>query len=136
DPDGKLDLDQVEGIGIVDLGMFFAQADNGEMSALFGIKLGPCTAYIDDFTVTNEPLLPTSSSLNGDFRIDTFLRPQSSWVGVGVLGVSVASGKPLDAKGIKIDYHQTPMKPAGVFRAVQRGKLAGASKLVFDAAST
>lgn len=136
DPDGKLDLEQVENIGIVDLGMFFAQADNPEMAALFGIKLGACTAYFDDFVVTNEPLLPSSSTLNGDFHVDTFARPQSSWVGIGVLGVSVASGKPLEGKGIKIDYHQTPMKPAGVFRSIQKGKLTGATKLVFDAAST
>ena len=136
DPNGKLDLDQVENLTMVDVGTFFAQSDNGELTKIFNIKPGAHTVYLDDFAVTEDIVPAAANSLNGDFRIDTFVHPQVAWIGLGTLSISAADGKPLDGRGIKVEYHQTPMAFAGIIRGISKGKLTGATKLSFDLAST
>jgi hypothetical protein len=53
DPDGKLDLDQVENIGLVNIWSFFALSagDTPESIAVFAPLLGPHTLLLDDFTI-------------------------------------------------------------------------------------
>ena len=52
DLDGKLDLDAVEGIGILDLGAFFlAQAENASFPVAVDAAGGTHTVWIDDFEV-------------------------------------------------------------------------------------
>ncbi|HLV80294.1 MAG TPA: hypothetical protein VKT32_08420 [Chthonomonadaceae bacterium] len=135
DPDGKLDLDQVQGIGIIDLGQLFAQADDPNMAKLFPVKKGMHTLYVDDFTVSADAAPASVSTSESEVKLDTFAHPQPMWIGTGEMRLSRSVGKPLDGSGIQADYHQAPALPTAFVRMVPRGKLAEMAKLEFDVAS-
>jgi hypothetical protein len=133
DPNSHLDMDKVEGVAIIDIGQFIAQADT-PFAKLFDIKQGPHAFYVDDFSVS-EQALPSSYSANNDVRLDTFVHPQVGWFGVGGFKFSINSGKPLEGRSLQLDYHQTPQQFAAFMRRIPRGKLAGMDKLTFTAAA-
>ncbi|HZT41995.1 MAG TPA: hypothetical protein VFA07_07385 [Chthonomonadaceae bacterium] len=135
DPDGKLDLDQVQAVAIVDVGQLFAQAEDPNMAKLFPVKKGPHTLYVDDFTVSEETLPASVSATDSEVKLDSFVHPQPMWIGTGDARLSRSVGKPLDGNGMQADYHQAPSIPTAFVRLVPRGKLADMEKLSFDAAS-
>lgn len=135
DPDGKLDLDTVESIGIVDIGTFFAQIEDTNFAKLFDVPLGAHTLYLDDFAVSETAAPGAVSTTSGEVTLDTFVHPQSMWLEVGGMKLSRATGKPLEGSGLQASYHQSPGTIAGLIRRVPRGKLAGMEKLSFDVAS-
>jgi hypothetical protein len=135
DSNYKLDLDQVEGIALTDIGQMFAQGADDNLLKLLNLKTGPHTLYIDDFTVGEEALPSIFSGTAADVRLDTFARPQVGWMAVGDVRLSIATGKPLEGRGLQADYHQAPMKVVGFVRRFPRGKLNGTTKLAFDVAA-
>ncbi len=134
DPDGKLDLDAVEGVGIADMAQIFVQSDPALASAL-GISEGPRKLYLDDFSVTATAIPPGATLKNGEGSFDTFARPQIGWISVGELALSRVTGKPLEGAGLQAKYHQAPSKIAGISRSVPAEALTGATKLTLSAAS-
>ena len=133
DPDGKLDLDQVESVSMADLDQLFMQAEGTPLTALFSVRPGQHTLYLHDFTVSPEP--PAGGSPQVGSSIDTFDRPQLSWIGVGDVGVVRSTGKPLSAGGLQANYRQSTGKVIGLVRAVTPKAFAGKSALVLTAAS-
>ncbi len=136
DPDGKLDLDQINGIAIADYGQIFVQSDDANLQALFHMQKGPHTFNLDDFTVSAEPLAPAVPTAGKERMLDTPSRPQISWLGVGDVKVSRAMGKPLVGSGLRADYHQGPNKIIGLLKRVPRGRLAGMDQIALTAAAT
>jgi hypothetical protein len=133
DPDGKLDLDQVNSIAIADYGQIFVQTDNADLQALFHIQKGPHTLNLDEFTVSAEPISPAEGK---ERMLDTPSRPQISWLGLGDVKVIRATGKPLVGPGLRADYHQSPTKIMGLLKRIPRGRLKGMDQILFTAAAT
>lgn len=135
DPNNRLDLEKVENIAIVDLGVFFAQSDDPLVATVFDVRPGPRTLYLADFVVSAEDLPETISSVNGDVRLDKFARPHLSWVGIGGVRLSRSEGKPLEGPGLQADYRRAKGKFLGVARGFQPGTIAQTEVLSFDVAS-
>jgi hypothetical protein len=134
DPNNKLDMDQVERISIADLAQFFIQAEGG-LAELFQIKEGARVLLLDEFRVT-EAELPKVIALKGDtLHLETLVRPQISWIGLGAVAMEKVEGKPLEGQGLEFKYRQLSMKPAGVVKAFPLGTLTKATNIVFQAAS-
>jgi len=133
DPNGQLDLERVEGLGIADLGTLFAQSDDPNVQNLLKIQMGPHVLCLDSLRVTEEPL-PKGDAAAGN-PIDTFTRPQLSWLGFGSTRVTAASGAPLEGRGVRADYRQAPGAFVGLARPVGRGLLAGTERLTLALAS-
>jgi hypothetical protein len=134
DPNNHLDMDKVEGVAILDVGQMIAQADS-PFAKLFDIKQGPHSLYVDDFSIGEQTLPNASSAVNHDVRLDTFIRPQVGWFGVGGYKFSINIGKPLEGRSLQLDYHQTPQQFSAFMRRIPRGQLAGTDKLTFSAAA-
>jgi len=134
DPNGKLDLDKVDGIAITDIGQLLGQSDNPDIEKLFNIKRGAHSLFIDDFIVTEDPLAASPAPDSGT-ALDTFTRPQIGWLVLGDTKAVAASGTPLTGKGLQLDYHQSFGKPTGIIRKVARGTLAGKNTFSVDIAS-
>lgn len=135
DPNNKLDLDQIEGVGLTDLGQLFIQAGEAEAANLFRVTPGSRTLYLDNLVVSDEaPGSPTG--IAGIQPIDSFARPQVSWLAMGGVTLKSSLGKPLDGRGMQADYRTATNKLAGFARGVAPGLLRGTARLVFDVAST
>jgi hypothetical protein len=136
DPDGKLDLDKVENIGIADYGQIFVQTDDVNLQTLFHVQKGPHTLYLDDFTASTEPLSPAAPADGKERLLDAPGRPQLNWLALGEVKATTATGKPLVGPNLRADYHQGPNKIAGLLRRIPRGRLKGMDQIVFTAAAT
>ncbi|MBI3721454.1 MAG: hypothetical protein HY248_02785, partial [Fimbriimonas ginsengisoli] len=134
DPNNKLDLNEVENAGIVDVAQMFAQADPA-FGELLGIKLGAHRLLLDDFSVSAEPLTAAVTTSDKEIGIESMVRPQISWFGVGRLTLSQAAKEPLAGKSLQVDYHGAPGKAAGFVKRIPRGRLAGMDKISFTCAS-
>jgi hypothetical protein len=134
DPDAKLDVDQVEAVGVIDVAQLFVQGDPA-LAAVFGISEGPRTLFLDDFAVNTTPLAPATTLKNGEGSFDTFARQQVGWIGTGEVQLTKVSGAPLEGVGMAAKYHQAPAKVVGFSRYVPGPALAGATKLSLSAAS-
>jgi len=134
DPDGKLDMDAVENAGLIDMAQIFIQGDDAFANVL-GISAGPRTFYLDDFTVNTTALVSSATLKNGEGLLDTFARPQVSWIAFGEVQLSHATGKPLEGIGLQAKYHQAPAKVCGFSKFIAPGAMAGATKLMLSAAS-
>lgn len=135
DPDGKLDMDRVSGITVVDLAEMFAQSDNTALNTLIGVRSGSHTLYVDDFTVGVDPIPTTVSTANGEVTLDTFAHPQLAWFGIGGMVLERSTGKPLDGMALKCVYHQTPNQISALVHGIAAGTLTGTRSLSMDFAS-
>jgi hypothetical protein len=136
DPDGKLDLDKIENIGLGDYGQAFVQSDDPNLQTLLHGQKGPHSLTLDDFTVSAEPLSPVSPSNQKERLLDTPSRPQLAWIRAGEIKIMPSIGKPLVGAALRADYHQGPGKIAGLLKPVPRGCLKGMDQIVFTAAAT
>ncbi len=133
DPDGKLDLDQVEGVAVMDVSQVFSQ--NPEVAKLFGIKNGPHKLYLDDFVVDAGGAAAGTSRSASAVVLDTFAHPQLGWMTVGGIQARHAIGRPLDGRGVQASMHEAPGAIAGMVHQIPKGSLAGMGQLSFDIAS-
>lgn len=134
DSNNKLDLDQIEGIGLIDFGQFFAQAEGEMIAKLFSIKTGEHTMLLDNFVVSEEPV-SSPSSAEGEVSLDAFARPQVGWLATGGVALSSSPGKPLDGRGMQAAYRTGREALSGLLKRIPRGALAGKSRLAFDVAA-
>jgi hypothetical protein len=126
DPDGKLDLDQVQGIGIFDLATFFPL-----LSAPGSPHAGAHTLWIDDFeAVAGPPAAETG------MRIDSFDRGLLSWITTSGAELKLAPAtNPLGEPAMQAAYEQTEEPFPSLVRRLGNADLSKATRLDFDIAS-
>jgi len=135
DPNNRLDADQLESLGVLDLAHLFAQVDNEALLDLFNVKTGAHTLYLDELAISEEMLPNAFSSVNGSVNLDRFVRPQLSWIVIGDVRPSRSSGTPLEGQGLQVDYRMAPGKIVGLAKPVPKGSLTGTDKLSFSVAA-
>ena len=131
DSDNKLDLDQVEAVGVFDFSQIFVQADSAIATAL-GIQTGPRSLLLDDFSVGAAPVVPAVKA--DPSQIESFAAPQLSWAGLGAVTLS-RDTKVLNGPSLQAVYKPTAGKVVGVLKPLRPGILAGKTTLAFSLAS-
>ena len=130
DSDGKLDPDQVEAVGILDLSAFFNRMPT-ESPMVITRKTGQHTILIDDFELLN-----TASPKPNPFVIDSFDRGFLPWMTMGGMDLSLASSdNPLGAPALAASLKGIEGKLTILLRRVNSAEIAGAKRLTFDIAS-
>jgi hypothetical protein len=101
DPDGKLDLDQLQGIGLADLGQLFGAAPpNPAMPIVMARHPGKHTMLVSDFEVLSGSV-PTKDKL----IIDQFDAPQISWMSPGGASFRLDNSKDhASGKAVEVSY--------------------------------
>jgi hypothetical protein len=132
DTDGKLDLDEVEGIGITDLAAFFlAQADNPDFPVAVDMASGEHTLWIDDFEV-----LGAAGAAHTPMRIDSFDRGYLEWITMGGVKLKPAGKEnPLGTAAMQAEFAATEGHFGLLVRRVANLDLKQATRLAFDIAS-
>jgi hypothetical protein len=132
DADGKLDLDQLQAIGILDLASFFP-APPAQAAAR--------TMWIDDFEAIGGPAPADDAAM----RIDNFDRGFLPWITTGDMDLKLASadnnqgdnqaGNPLHEPALEASYQQRDNPLPVLVRRIANHDLAKAVRLDFDVAS-
>lgn len=135
DPNGKLDLNQIQALAITDITQLLMQGDTELAKKLFGVTPGTRSLTVGEFTVSTESLPSASFFSPADARLDTFAHPQVGWLALGGAMLERATGGPLTVSGLKMTYKQEAGKLNGIARQIPRGRLAGHDKLVVSVAS-
>ena len=133
DADGKLDLDQVEGLGFIDLAEFFAsQLENPQIPIAIERPTGTHKLLISNF----EMLSAGSSSIRPALAIDSFDRGYLEWVTLGGMKLRLAApDNPLKTGALEANYEQMA-GPIGVMvHRLSHIDLSQATGIAFDIAS-
>jgi len=136
DPNGKLDLAEVEGIGLFDLGQFFAQLPGkSEFPLAVQVAQGQHTATIESLEVLSTPGATPRIGENG-LRIGTLDRDFLDWATPGGMELKLSqSQNPLKAPVLQASYQQVEGQFQLLVRRMSGEDLAKAKRLVFDIAS-
>lgn len=113
DPDGKLDLDKVENIGILNVWSFLALSagNTPEGAAFIAPVLGQHTLWLDDFAAVSEappvdvpaPALPDKAR---GIWIDAMRRAVLGWLPLGNIELSLDKDAPLKTRALRAEYTQ------------------------------
>ena len=133
DADGKLDLDQVEGIGVIDIAQFIAsQPDNSDFPVIIARDTGAHTLLLSDFE-----LLAGDAAPRPALAIDRFDRGYLEWVTLGGMKLKLAApDNPLHTGALEAVYEQTQGHYGLLVHRLSHLDLAKAKRLAFDVAST
>jgi len=131
DPDGKLDVDQIESIALIDIEGFLSQ--NSMLTEIVGISTGSRHLYVSDIQALEATVDAQASNGDAGYQVDNLNRPQMSWLGVGVDGMSVSKDTPFKGTWLKLDYHVGAGHVNGVVKSVHPEWMAGKKRLVFNA---
>ncbi len=137
DSDGKLDIDQVNGIGIFDLAQFFSQfAANSELPLSVAEQSGRHSLLLDSFEVSADPPTHAAAATAGSIPIDPPGRAFVQWVTPGEMEIKAGGADgPLGAGAVQAAYRPTGERIEVLVRRVAGTPLAAAKRLVFDIAS-
>lgn len=137
DPDGKLDLDQIEGVGVIDLGeMFVNLSGKPELPIAVEQVAGAHTLDVDDFQALAEAPPAASPKASASVVIDDFHRPYLSWLTLGGADLSRSlSGNPLGGPALEVRYQQLEGKFVVIAHPLGHVDLHGSGSLSFDIAS-
>jgi len=132
DADGKLDLDQLDGIGIIDLAHFFAaQPENPEFPLIVDRSTGAHTLQLADFE-----MLGSVGQARPAMTIDRFDRGYVEWITMGGVKLQLAaSGNPLSMNALEAAYEQTQGHYGILLHRLSHLDLGQAKGLAFDIAS-
>jgi hypothetical protein len=136
DADGKLDLADVEGIGLFDLGQFFAQMpENPDFHVVVHVEKGQHTITMESFEVlSSPPALPPLPS--GGLRLSTLDRNFLDWVTLGGMNLKLNPGpNPLNGAALEASYQQMEGQLQLLVKRVNSAGMDKAKRLVFDIAS-
>jgi hypothetical protein len=123
DADGKLDLDQLQAVGVLDLASFFPASPG---------QAGSRTLWIDDFELLGGPAPKEDSAM----RIDNFDRGFLPWITIGVMDLKLAQAdNPLHEPALEASYEQRDSPLPVLLRRIANYDLAKAARLDFDVAS-
>jgi hypothetical protein len=131
DADGQLDLDQVEGLGVLDLAqMFLSQPDNPDAPFAIDRATGARTIEIAGLEViAGDNVAPARS-------IDGFDRGFLEWITTGGMKLQLApKTNPLGAAAMQMVTSAEGGRIGLAMRRVSNLNLAKAQRLVFDVAS-
>jgi hypothetical protein len=134
DANGKLDIDQLEAVALADLAQMLAGVAEPEMLSMLGLKTGARVFYVDDITASTTAL-PVPAAQPGELVIDAFMRPHIGWFVAGTVKAEVTSDKPLEGKGIRMEYNLGEGKIAAAMKGLPEGMLAQCDKLLLSLAS-
>lgn len=135
DPDGKLDLDQVEGIGVIDISQVL-NATTDEHAARLAVvtHTGPRKLFIDDFEVSAER--PAWYHARPAYQIDNFDHPQLDWFTLGGPEMKLDdSRKVIAGNALTASYQQMEDAFVLMLHPLPQSTFAGATHLRFDIAS-
>lgn len=130
DANGKLDVEQIEGVSLLDLHTFFIRMAEGPTKGFFpGITAGPRELWLKSFSASAAPLATA--------LLDGLNRPQLSWVGIGGADLrrTDRSKSPLKLPSVEMSYTVGAAKLAGAFHALPLGVLAGKKELTLTVAA-
>ncbi len=136
DSDGKLDLDQVDGIGIFDLAQFFlALPANPDVPVAATQSAGRHSVTVEDFAITSGA--DTQAASAGKIvTLDGFDRSFLDWVALSGMKLQLsAAGNPLGARAMQASYRQKEGQLGLLVRRVSNPTLSKARRLSFDIAS-
>jgi hypothetical protein len=125
DPDGKLDLDAVQSMGVVDLSTIFGAKPNSGSPIVVESHLGKHSLFIREF----ELVAGNGAAKREKASIDSFATPQLQWFTMGG-----AELKP-DGAGMRAVYQQKEEKSVALLRQIAHVDLRGRESLAFDVAS-
>ena len=136
DLDGKLDLADVEGIGLFDLAQFFSQLPkNPEFPVAMNVAQGPHTVTLESFEILSSPPTEPRVPANG-IRLSMLDRNFIDWVTLGGMQLKLNAGpNPLNGPALEADYQQAEGHFQLLLRRVRGEETAKAKRLVFDIAS-
>jgi len=107
DADGKLDLDALQNLALIDLGQFFAAApQEGPVPVAIDRPSGAHTLLIDDFELLSKPL-PAAPKGQPAGAIDRFDRGFLQWITLGGMKLRRAAESPLGGPALEASYEQT-----------------------------
>jgi hypothetical protein len=123
DANGKLDVEKIESISFADLGQVLAQNDTA--ATIMNVEMGARTYYLSDFEISSSHLPDSFISTPAAFRVDTFSRPQSSWLSIGGPKLGVVTSGPVPGKSLRMDYKMPAGRLSGIFKRVPPGSFTG-----------
>lgn len=131
DANARLDMDQVEGVGIADLAQIFVAGDARMAEMLFGLKPGAHSFYIDDFALDTKPLAPTEADV-----LDDFSRPQLGWMRLKGVTLRTTDDGVLKGAALQAEYNSEQGAIIGFAKLLASGKLQNATGLSLRVAAT
>jgi hypothetical protein len=135
DPDGRLDLDQVQGIGVIDLKIIFNMlAGLQQLPFQIDQLTGSHTLLLNDFQIQTDG--PEPAAAKDAVVIDDFKRPFARWLSLGGMEISLrADENPAGKPSLEASYRQTPGKFALISHRIGNIDLSKCDRLSFDIAS-
>ncbi len=136
DPDGKLDLDQVQAITIFDLYQLLSKVKNSNLAAVINAPMGQHTFYLSHLTIS-QAALPTKLVSGTNVVISDYSRPQVNWIGIGGVTLKQESAdSPLKQPSLLAEYEQGPNRIVALIHDMHPYHLTLTSRLQFDMASS
>ncbi len=133
DSNGKLDTDQIEGIGIIDFSSVFNQLP-AESPMIVEKKVGAHTLLIDDFEILDSANAATAKP--GVILIDSFDRGFSEWMTFGGMSLSLSpNDNPVGGPALVASIRGVEGKLALIVRRINPAEIAGAKRLTFEIAA-
>jgi hypothetical protein len=136
DADGKLDLDQVEGIAVFDLAQYFSQwPAASKVPMRVAAAAGRHSLLIESFDILSSAP-ERASAAPGTVPIDLPGRDFLQWISPGEMELQLGGpGSPLGPRALQASYQQREGQLELLVRRVGNPQLAQAKRLVFDVAS-
>ena len=137
DPDNKLDLDEIEGIGVIDLGQMFVNfAGKPDLPLVVDVSPGAHTFCLDELQALAESPAASPAKADTVITIDDFHRPQLGWITLGGAELSrSASDNPLGAPALEARYEQIEGKFVVFAHPLAQVNLRGSDRIAFDISS-
>lgn len=134
DSDGKLDSNQVEGVGLIDLAGLFSRLPL-DAPIVVAHSTGAHTILLDDFEITDNKSAAASSA--GNVVIDRFDRGFSQWITLGGMSINLTSAaeNPIAGPTLSASIQAADGKLAMLTRRIDGARLEGTKRLVFDIAA-
>ena len=143
DPDGKLDMDQVESIALINLHAFVALSlkETPVNATLFPLQNGPRALWLDDFSVSRAPVVfdapapRTSEGEKGGLWVDALRRDTPAWMPLGTVEMKTDAMAPTTGRALRLDYTRQPGKITAALRDIHATDLSAYDHLEFDIAA-
>ncbi len=130
DANGRLDLDRVQRLTLVDVGAMLA-AGSADMMRLFDIPGGERRLVLDDLHFAAE----APAAARGAAALDGFGDAPPPWSVFGAERVSSTAEAPLRGPGLAIDYRKKTGRVMSAIRPLSPGALTGAEGLALELGS-
>ena len=136
DADGKMDLDQVQGVGVFDLAHFFGSLpENPAFPVIVAKSAGTHTLLLDDFQILDSAA-PRVKASPGAIPIDLFDRGFLQWITLGGIDLKLSTAdNPLGRPALQASYEQIEGRYAILVGRLSNLDLSQAKRIAFDIAS-